>query len=405
MAFWTKYYRFGKAAGLGVVIGSGGDTVFNLVMVELSGDGLDITTKLAGITDIEKVASRIPPKVPIALNISGKGILYKKVGRIDAMDQEAFARILPNAALSDFYVQNFVSGDFSHVALMRRTDADRLLSRLKAFSLQVLMLSLGPFPVELVLGQLNIYESEFIIDGHKISRNEKGEWIAYQHKEGDPSLFPIKLASEPVDEKIVVPYAMAFQLALAGEIDRIGADADNLSPLLERRLSANRVKVQGLIVLSVFFLLLLVNTVWFSSLNASNNKLNEQVSLNSQNSTDIQKISTLSKNKESRLRSLGWDGGVNKAIMIDRALALMPAELTLLAVNVNPEDLARTRLMKTETFEDRVLEINGVAAEILPVNEWMARLKTLSWVKNISLVNYTFDNDKNTGSFAITIKY
>ncbi|MGN6640298.1 MAG: hypothetical protein ACTHJ8_15420 [Mucilaginibacter sp.] len=405
MAFWTKYYRFGKAAGLGVVIGSGGDMVFNLAMVELSGDSMDITTKLAGMTDVEKVASRIPPKVPIALNISGKGILYKKVGRIDTMDQEAFARILPNAVLTDFYVQNFVSGDFSHVALMRRTDADRLLGRLKGLGLQALMLSLGPFPIERVLGQLNIYESEYVIDGHKISRNEKGEWISYQYKEGEQSPFPIKLASEPVDEKIVIPYAMAFQLALAAEIDRIGADADNLSPLLERRLSANRVKVQGLIVLSVFFLLLLVNTVWFSSLNASNNKLNEQVSIDTQNSTDIQKISTLSKNKESRLRSLGWDEGVNKAIMIDRVLALMPAELTLSAVNVNPEDLARTRLMKTETFEDRVLKINGVAAEILPVNEWIARLKTVSWVKNISLVNYTFDNDKSIGSFAIKIKY
>jgi hypothetical protein len=405
MAFWTKYYRFGKAAGLGVVIGPGGDMVFNLAMVELSGDSLDITTKLASMTDVEKIASRIPPKVPIALNISGKGILYKKVGRIDAMDQEAFARILPNAVLTDFYVQNFVSGDFSHVALMRRTDADRLLGRLKGLGLQALMLSLGPFPIERVLGQLNIYESEFVIDGHKISRNEKGEWISYQYKEGDQSLFLIKLATEPVDEKIVVPYAMAFQLALAGEIDPVVADAHDLSPLLERRLAANRIKVQGFIVLSVFFLLLLVNTVWFSSLNASNNKLNEQVSIDAQNSIDVQKISTLSKNKELQLRSLGWDGGMDKAVMIDRALALMPAELTLSAVNVNPEDLARTRLKKTEIFADRTLQINGVAAEILPVNEWIARLKTLSWVKNISLVNYTFDNDKNTGSFAIKIKY
>jgi len=39
------------------------------------------------------------------------------------------------------------------------------------------------------------------------------------------------------------------------------------------------------------------------------------------------------------------------------------------------------------------------------VNEWMARIKTKHWAKDVQLENYSFNNELNTGQFIVNITY
>ena len=71
--------------------------------------------------------------------------------------------------MEDFYLQNFVSGDSSFVSLIRQKDANQWIDKLNALGFTTLMLSLGPFPVQQILQQLNLYGEEVVFDGHQIS--------------------------------------------------------------------------------------------------------------------------------------------------------------------------------------------------------------------------------------------
>jgi hypothetical protein len=400
-----QYYRINQATGIHIHVRNDGSMNINLCGIAASGNQLQITKKITDLKSVGQLKDILSSNSIVALNLSGKGILQKRIERIEEVDQNAFNRVLPNANPEDFYTQNFASGQYSFVSVIRKTEADKWISQLHDLQLVPLMLSLGPFPVEMILPQLNVYENELQFDGFQLARNDKGEWTDQKYDEVLKATFPIKLASEKIDEKLILPYASAFQLVLFNSLDPINTNAEELEAALQKKLTDQKAKAQSVVVLIVLFALLLINFILFSWLNSFNNQLTEQVSRYAQNSSNQQQISEDVKSKEAKLKSLGWDGGVNKGVLIDQISSLLPPEITLKEIAINPVDLASTRSQKSLVFYDRKIWITGISQEIVPVNEWMARIKTRPWVRNIQLASYAFNSELNSGQFIITINY
>jgi Tfp pilus assembly protein PilN len=174
---------------------------------------------------------------------------------------------------------------------------------------------------------------------------------------------------------------------------------------LAEALSTRKLKAQGAVVLGVFFILLLINFILFSHLTASNAHLAEQVSQTTQSNIDIQSIGEQIKQKESLLREMGWEGNISKSVLIDQLASLLPEEVSLTEIDVDPVDQANSRIQKTMVFFNRRISVTGTSEKIIPVNEWIARLKTRSWVKNIQIDNYTYNNELNNGQFTVMINY
>jgi len=397
------YYRIGKVTGLNIRLGGEGQLI-SLCSVEASGNQLDIIKKKTGITVLAQLKEMPPSKTAIALNLSGKGILQRRIDRAEAIDAGIFSAILPNAKLEEFYVQNFISGEYSFVSVVRKSEADRWISGLRELGVEPLMLSLGVFPVEQILSQLNIYEAEAVIAGQLVERNQKGEWVDVQPSDAEPQ-FAFKLGSEKIDQSLLVPYAAAFQLVMVNQLDPIAADVEGLQQVLESRLAEQKLKVQGAIVLAGIFILLLANFILLSWLNSSNAALSEQVGKFAQTSNNEQQMAERIKEKEALLHTLGWDGGVNKSVLIDQVASLLPPEVKLREITVNPVDVAGSRLQKGTVFYDRKLVISGNSEKIVPVNEWIARIQTHPWVKHIRLENFSYNNELNTGQFTVSIDY
>jgi Tfp pilus assembly protein PilN len=313
--------------------------------------------------------------------------------------------VVPNGKIDDFYVQHFVSGESSFVSLIRRNEADRWLAQLRASGLKPLMLSLGPFPVYTILPQLNIYEGDFIIDGHEIERDPQANWINYRYETGAMSAFTVKLADEKTDEKLVIPYAAAFQLVMSGQMETVHAQTGLLDTDLQQTLSGIKLKVQAAIILVVFFVLLLANYGMFSWLSSANTKLSDQAVLYSENANSVNEMAEQVKEKEERVSAFGWESGVSKSALIDQVASLLPPEITLTDISVDPVDQATSRAQRSPMFFKRKLQITGTSQQIIPVNEWIARIKTKRWVKNVQMDSYTFDSELNTGKFLITISY
>jgi hypothetical protein len=253
--------------------------------------------------------------------------------------------------------------------------------------------------------QLNIYDEEIIFAGIKIARSADKSWEKVSFHEEFQAPYTIKVENEVLDQQLLLPYAAAFQLLLSGKIDAVRADVPTLGSAFEGLINDRKFKVHGMVILLVFFVVLLGNFVWLSGLNADNARLAAEVSSSARTSTDQQALNDEIRQKESLLRDLGWDGGINKSSLIDQAAALMPAEITLKEISVNPIDGAADHGFGSLKFRERKMLIRGESVQIIPVNEWVARLKSKKWVKNVELESYNFNNELNTGIFTIMLSY
>jgi len=404
MELLDRFYGIKQAAGLAVVIGKDGSAAVNYCQVSLDGKNLFFEKKLTGLS-LQELGKQVKTGMSLSVSISGKGVLFKQLDKVEEIDTSNFSAVLPNASIDDFYVQHFPSGEHSFVAVIRKTDADKWLDAISEQGHTALMLSLGPFPVAHILPQLNIYDEEIIFAGIKIARSADKSWEKVSFHEEFQAPYTIKVENEVLDQQLLLPYAAAFQLLLSGKIDAVRADVPTLGSAFEELISDRKFKLNGMVILLVFFVLLLVNFVWLSGLNADNVRLAAEVSSSARTSTDQQALNDEIRQKESLLRDLGWDGGINKSSLIDQAAALMPGEITLKEISLNPIDGAADHSFGALKFRERKILIRGESAQIIPVNEWAARLKSKKWVKNVELESYNFNNELNTGIFTITLSY
>ena len=400
-----QYYNVNEAAGISIAISQGGIVTINACCVTVQNNQLNIEKKITGIQSLEELKKDLPAKTIVSLNLSGRGILQKQVDTIAEIDENNLSQILPNANMDDFYIQNFISGSQSFISVIRKVEADKWIDQLKAAGYIPLLLSLGPFPIQNILQQLNIYEGDVIFDGNIISRNDRREWTACTHAPSAYSPFTLKVESEVIDEKLLIAYAASFQLVLANKVTQIKAGVPLLEAEFQKHIADKKLKAQGFLILCILFVLLLINFFLFCWLNSSNAKLTEQVSRSVQSTDDIHKINEQVQQKEALLKTLGWEGNINKSALIDQLAALLPGDITWKETTIDPIDLSSSRSQKAITFFNRKIRIAGNSEKIIPVNEWIARIKVKAWVKNVQLDSYIFNNEINTGQFIVLIDY
>ncbi|WP_448698209.1 hypothetical protein ACFGVR_15430 [Mucilaginibacter sp. AW1-3] len=401
----TQYLNIQTATGVAITLAGDGTLTINACQVTANRNQLDITAKFTDLSTIRELAGHFPKKSLISLNLTGKGILHKQTEKVAGLTPNNFAQLLPNASLQDFYVQNFVSGDRSFISVIRKAEADRIIDQLRQEDLIPVMLSLGPFPVAAILPQLNVYDAEVVFDGHVLNRDEQSRITAYQSDPSARSPFPLKIESEKIEERLLLAYASAFQLILAPRLDPVQAATATTTQAYTDSLARKKLQAYGGMALIAVFLLLLVNFILFSWVSNDNAQMAYRVSRSAKSTEDIKGIQDQIKVKEQELRILGWDDGTNKAYLLDQMASCLPSEMTWKQVEVNPVDINQSRIQKLLVFKDRQIIVTGLSAKILPVNEWMARLKTQKWVKDIRLENYTLNTEKDSGQFTLTISY
>ena len=398
-----QYYRISEAAGVAIAIQPDGEVHIHACKLSVNRNQLIFDKKITSLKKTEDLIKHLPAKTQVAVNISGKGVLEKQLEKLEDVNETNFSKVLPNANISDFYVQNFISGDRSFISAIRKTEADKWISHLQHAGFEPLMLSLGPFPVYNVTAQLNNYADDLVFNGYAIRLNEQKDWLSVNYNTNNIAQYSLKIETETIDEKLLLPYAAAFQLLLNDKVDAIHTAA--LAAGFEQLLEEKKIKAYAFLILLVFFVLLLINFFLFSWLNSENSHLADQLGRSAQNQVDIQGLNRQIREKEVLLNVLGWEDNINKSSLIDQVSSLLPREISWTKAEIDPVDIATSRNQKAIVFFARKMRISGNSEKIIPVNEWIARIKTRPWVKNIQLDSYTFNSELNTGQFIISIDY
>lgn len=382
-----------------------GQTVFNALSIKVKGSELEITRKIKDKTSVGQLNEGLSAKIPVALNISGKGVLTKILYGTEEITTSSFSKVIPNANWEEFYVQQVTEGEQNFVSIIRKSDAERWLKEFDAAGLEILSLSLGPFVVKHTFSQLNVYESALQFDGHRVERDAQGNLLNYKYDKAYTADFPIKIENEKLDEQLLLPYAAAFQLMLAGNLDMIEADIPSVSLRLKAALNDRKIIVFSVLTLGVLFVLLLINSFLFTNYTTQNEELALKNMQTEHSSKDLDSLSRQIKKSEALLDSLGWEDNINQSVLVDRIAQLLPPDIQWTDLAVSPVDRSREGHEQKIRFLQRKISVTGTTQKIVLVNEWLERIKSQSWVKDAQLKHYTYNNQENTGVFHILIAY
>ncbi|XHR97698.1 hypothetical protein ACFJIV_14170 [Mucilaginibacter sp. UC70_90] len=85
MAILGRFYGIKQAGGLGITILKDGSAAFSYCQVALDGHNLTFEKKLTTL-GLNELIKHIGQAVPLSINISGRGVLYKQLERVEEIE-------------------------------------------------------------------------------------------------------------------------------------------------------------------------------------------------------------------------------------------------------------------------------------------------------------------------------
>lgn len=401
----NQFSRINSIVGLSIQIQSDHSAIFHACKIHISNKQLDFEKKVVNLYSVDDLSDAFPDKGFISVNITGKPVLQKLVEKIDFINPGNFGSILPNAVFEDFYIQNFISGSNSIISVIRSKEAEAWLDKLRIAGFIPIMLSLGPYAVNSITPQLNVYGDSLVFDGHTLNKSINNYWELSTYDANLRSPYPIKIENEPLDEKLLLSYAAAFQAVFENLQESCWAKVEYLEDLRSNINKGKKTQFISVIVLICFFLLLLINQLILSSLEKSNAEIQSKLNQLSTGSSDYLEITNDLQEKAKKVEVLGWDDDIDKAFIIDQIAKDLPAGVSWESIEINPVDLNLSRNLRRIHLIERSILISGYSNKIVPINNWMENIKNKNWVKSAQMESYLIDESNNKGKFLMMIKY
>lgn len=344
-SWFTDLFRLRVLTGVDVQLLADGQMLINFCSMKIKGDQLSVTDKGEGLKNILHFSKQLKSGL-VVLNLSGKGVLTKRMERIEKLDQQVINQILPNANAGDFYFQLAHEEGGSVVSLIRRKDADELMAGFSAKGFKVIALILNGFT----------------------------ENAAYQS---------------------------AFQVLVTGEL------VEAKSPALTRRMQEAfaKARLTGIAAVSGTALLVLLLVNFFVYTNYAD-LLRDCAVRSNTSAAEISKYQSLETEvvgKTRFVKNVGWTGGLSPAFMVDQLLAGMPVPIKLNEFAINQQDQRISGSTAEALTVSKTIKISGSCSEASVLNNWLFGIRSNKWVGSCRIDNYQINNEDGRALFSITI--
>jgi Tfp pilus assembly protein PilN len=405
MAFFEQYQWLSSCVGLEIHIQADHSVSVRMCEISLAGTALSIDAKWEVAGDLAIVLKKVPVVKPIALTVTGKGILTKKVPKEHELNADKLLRVFPNIDPGQFYIQNFISGEASFISVVRKEVLNTIYAALNQAGAEILLVNLGPFAASHILKQVNFYGRQMRFDGHIIALSELDTWDDYKYSAAAKADFPLKIGIEAIAEHYVLAYAAAFQLALYHKLNPVILPVEAVSDHLDCFEQKLKFNFRFAALLGLFFVLLLFNFLIFSYYSSKNDVLLAQVNQSTASIENVQQTQNEIQQNEQLLKELGWYKGISHAWLADQIGQSLPSGIRLSELAINPLNVSESNRLRKEVFKPGTIEITGESDDLVPVNEFIYQLKSKSWLQRANLDRYAPSAENDKQQFAITIHY
>lgn len=370
----------------------------SFALVNQKGDSIDTADYTTGEGSLVKVIEKLPRNFPTAITLNGKGIVHRQMNELKREDEKLFVQAFPALEKKDFYVQQVRADQFAYISLVRRTFADDLLGKLRSAGIPVYLLALGGLAVVSIWDSIEHKEKRLSLGGHIFEISTDLRPLAYQYLQEDVAPEKIKFAGAELSTALALPYALAFQLFMHGQIMPVSTEHEGLTADLNAFLENAKLKRIGAYFVFGLLGLLLISFLLLMHFNRENYSLSERVGQLTATADQTDLLKREVGDQEAMLFSLGWNGGYNRAFLLAEIGESKPIALTLKEISFRP---AQEKLREPGT----TIYLKGETGNLTTINNWLFILKEKKWVLDVSLLRYQQDNDNGHFSFDLIIKY
>ncbi len=390
-----------KAAGVSLFIKQNDQIVLSIVVVELNDNKVEVVQKEIKQVGEEEILRFIPTNIPIHISIDGKGIINRQINKIDSMkNEEIIHNIFPNASLKEFYLQKFNSQDFIYASLIRKSQANKLINKLIEGGIYPLSLTLGPFEVNTVLEFIHDIPEFVFTSNHKL-RHEKGALNNFSRVEEAIDSIAYDISADEIENE----YIWAFSCAINHYKGRGYIEIE--IPLLEHSSKEfkNKKIYQKLgVAILVFFLgILLMNFFVYSSIQETNANLYSVYNQNEAISQDLEDLKNELEIREQMVDNLGLMTPSRFAFYCDQVSYHLPNRIGLNKLEINPL-LRNLEEGEEPLFDYGLIYLSGYTSNSKILNDYIKKLRNLSWVKDINLHDFSQSFELKEANFTLQIE-
>src|ERR1700685_4512601 len=140
----NKILQIHQATGVEICYLPDGEIIINTTTVKLNKNIVVKVNDHTFLSDLNDLRKKISVEIPIALVVSGKGVLYKQIA-IAEIPSNPIEAILPTANPAEFYVEITRVNNNAFISVIRKETLDKLLFKLKDAGFKLLSVSLCGF--------------------------------------------------------------------------------------------------------------------------------------------------------------------------------------------------------------------------------------------------------------------
>jgi hypothetical protein len=308
-----------------------------------AGDKITVSKKNSELKNITHFAKQHQSGTPVVLTLSGKVVLQKEAVGTTSSALEAFNLTLPNSKADDFYLQ-WLSGESQRITMVRKEAADSIMNELSDLGFVVVSLS------------LNLDEAEL--------------------------------------KKAGVNLLLELEVVAVGQ------------PMLVHNLEQIRAKEKlkgiGLITACLVFVTLVVNILLNATFSEKAIQLRQQQDLSLDKVGKYQMIESDVVEKISLIKTTGWTGGYPLAFLTDRVMASKPVTIGMSQFVINPL-MTKDSDERGVAYENLKILINGNSNDAAELNNWLHKIRSMTWVRDCELVSYSYNKESGRGEFMLAL--
>jgi Tfp pilus assembly protein PilN len=396
-----------SAAGLEIVIQPDGGYLLHLIVLKKQQSSLLSTIQRSALSSFADAKAAVDAKTPLMIIVNGKGIIHRKVHATE-QDQAAtlLNKLFPNANAEEFIIQKTpLSTEEAFVSVIRLTAFQALIQELITNGLtNIVACFLGPFVISgiLPIAEHSLAHSELIeVPNFRLQiHNQQITGI-------EPTTFTpqgiVKIGSEQFSYELLIPFAAALAYYTNERNDIFNSQA--LNQLKEEFDQKQKFELRGWILLIATFLILIANYFVFNHYWNLNKEMNTQLESAQAALTRYEKLKVEFDQKQQVLKENGLLENSRTSFYADQLARELPASIQLIGLNIHPLKKKKTgEEDKGFAFENQNILVSGNCQRNTELNDWMKKIKKLSWVQDVTLINYKQDNLKENGIFLIEIQ-
>ena len=402
----NKILQIRSATGMEVCIQQNNELLLNLVSIKLSKGRLVKLSEHHSINSLDESKNKADISCPIALTITGKGVIFKRVPTSE-LGENPLQLVLPTANPNDFYIEITKTSRDAYLSVIRKDLADKLISNLKLIGFKILSFSICGFKDLLNILPLITYDSAII------------QTSQYQFFLGnDNSLENIESIKFDIQSaersEINVGDQYVFStglLAFAAGTSLIAHSAALNTPHPIHSISKERKDFiyfkwykSALIILPSFILIILIlNLLGYNYFLRKNLEFGFTKSISLMEGEKKSALSSEINKKESFITQNGWNLQSKISLISDRIASMVAGSVVLNSMIVYPsssKDLAKN---ETPIFKRNVIEISGICYDPEDLNVFINNIRESSFFKEVNIRNYQYKRESGNGYFSLEI--